>query len=246
MTPARRASTKSRVVPFKRTLRKGDIGPDVLGTKRALVKAGTLTYPPADELTRQFGNRMLAGLERFQKRAGITVDGVYGLESHRHLMRYFDAYGAYLMGLSKGETPAITSRQRVANEAVWGYNNRGQIHYAQVRPMRMLDMGHRLPQTGDCSEFATVCYKRASCPDPNARLFDGAGYTGTLAQHGRLVSLSQARPGDLVLYGGGWPYHHVAVYVGFGRVVSHGSEGGPYLVPIDYRSDRRQIRSYLL
>lgn len=245
---APKASTRSRVVPFKRELRKGDIGPDVLACKRALVKAGTLTYPPADELTRQFGERMLAGLKRFQRQVGITVDGIYGLQSHKKLMPYFDAWGAHLMGLSKGTQPAITPRQAVVVEATWGYNVRSQIHYAQVRPMRTINMGHQLPQTLDCSEFATVVYRRANCPDPNGPsfLFNGYGYTGSLSARGTTVSLTQARPGDLVFYGNGWPWHHVAVYAGFGRVISHGSEGGPYLVPVDYRSDRGLIRSYLL
>ena len=242
----RKSQVASRVVPFKRTLSKGDIGPDVLGLKRALVKAVVFVHKPDDPpITNQYGTKTIEAVRRFQRKAGITVDGIYGLESHKKLMPHYDAYGAHLMGLSKGDQPAITTRQRVAAEAIWGYNNRGSIHYAQIRPY--VDLGHRLPQTLDCSSFSTVVYKRANAPDPNARLYDGLGFTGTLAQHGRQVSLSQARPGDLVLYGsGGWPYHHVSVYVGFGRCVSHGSEGGPYLVPIDYRSDRAQIRSYLL
>ena len=243
----RKSQVASRVVPFKRTLSKGDIGPDVLGLKRALVKAVIFVHKPSDPpITNQYGTKTIEAVKRFQRKAGITVDGIYGLESHKKLMPYFDAYGAFLMGQSKGVQPAITPRQRVVNEAMWAYNVRDQIHYAQIRPMRSLHLGHRLPQTQDCSEAVTVWGFRANVPDFNRRLYDGLGYTGTLAQHGVQVSLSQARPGDLVLYGGSWPFHHVALYVGFGRVVSHGSEGGPYLVPIDYRSDRAQIRSYLL
>jgi hypothetical protein len=67
--------------------------------------------------------------------------------------------------------------------------------------------------------------------------------TGTLCQHGHAVASPQ--PGDLVFYGSGAPWHHVAVYVGGGRVVSHGSEGGPFLEAMDYRGDRGQIRRYV-
>jgi len=33
---------------------------------------------------------------------------------------------------------------------------------------------------------------------------------------------------------------HVAMYVGGGKVFSHCGEGGPYILPIDYRPDRRR------
>jgi hypothetical protein len=147
------------------------------------------------------------------------------------------------MSLSIGPDATTGMRQRVLSEALWGYNNRYSIHYAQIRPYR--DVGHQLPQTMDCSAFATLCYKHAGAPDPNGMLYSGFGYTGTLSAHGLLVATSQARVGDLVFYGNGWPYEHVAIYAGYGRVVSHGSEGGPYLCHMDYRWDRRAIRSYL-
>ena len=238
---------KNRIVPFRRTLRKGDIGDDVLAVKRALRHAAYYILPQGQEMTRQFGDRMQTAIRRFQQKNGLQVDGVYGILTHRKLMQHFDSYGAHLMGQAPTQTsPATNPRALVVNEATWGYNNRGSIHYRQFRPMQTIDMGHRLPQSLDCSEFATVCYRRAGCSDPNGRGFDALGYTGTLSVRGQLVSTNQARPGDLVFYGNGWPYSHVAVYVGFGRVISHGSDSGPSLVPLDYRGDRRQIRSYLL
>lgn len=242
-------TTAPKVAPFKRTLKRGDIGPDVLAVKRALVAADYLGYGPKEEITRQFGEKMYTALRAFQKAKALQVDGIYGIASHRKLMPFFDSHGCWLMGRAPlPQSPALTPRQKVVNEATWGYNNRGSIHYRQFRPMQTLNMGHRLPQSLDCSEFSTVSYKRSDCPDPNGPSFgyNGLGYTGTLAVHGQLVSTNQARPADLVLYGGGYPYEHVAVYVGFGRVISHGSEAGPLLLPMDYRSDRRQIRSYLL
>ena len=496
------SQAKSRIVPFRRTLRKGDIGDDVLAVKRALRHAAYYVLPQGQEITRQFGDRMQTAIRRFQQKNGLTVDGIYGILTHRKLMQHFDSYGAHLMGQAPTQTsPATNPRALVVNEATWGYNNRGSIHYRQFRPMQTLDSGHRLPQTLDCSEFATVCYRRAGVPDPNGRGYDGLGYcmepsarlltrdlrwkaagdievgdelwacdenhsegarrgrarkwrgavvvasflsrkpsvrvcldtgeafvcstdhpwlaahlakgnlfwfradrllgkrvtrvvmpwvedrsweagwlagmfdgegwcrnrpnrggrtvyvgatqavgetadrlvavaerlgdfslhrvdrrgmgrprieimsngrgvpgmmdflgrvrperlignfsveggvmlsiarpevvaiedvgyrevqsiqtttgtyiaegfavhnTGTLSSRGVLVSTNQARPGDLVFYGNGWPYSHVSVYVGFGRCISHGSESGPSLVPLDYRGDRRCIRSYLL
>jgi hypothetical protein len=217
----------------------------VLAVKRALAKADCYSLHSGEKLTDQLGRRAEAGIKKFQATHSLPPDGVYGVRTHRKLMGYFDAYGALLMSESPPPVQPPTLRQKVLGEALWGYNNRASIHYAQVRPMQTVYKGHSLPQTLDCSEFATVCYKRAGAADPNRMLFNGFGYTGSLSQQGVLVASSQARIGDLVFYGTGWPWHHVAVYAGFGKVVSHGSEQGPLLCTLDYRSDRGAIRSYL-
>ena len=236
-------ATRRRVVQFKRTLKRGARGPDVVAVKRALRRAKCYSIKPA---TAQLGPHAVTAIKKFQKNNGLVADGVYGVRTHRKLMRFFDAYGAHLMSRSPApETASLSIRQRILAEALWGYNNQYRISYAQVRPMRALSKAHSLPQTMDCSEFATLCYKRAGASDPNGMLFNGYGYTGTLGQRGRQVALSQAKIGDLVFYGHGYPWHHVAVYAGFGRVVSHGSNSGPNLCHIDYRGDRGMIRSYL-
>jgi peptidoglycan hydrolase-like protein with peptidoglycan-binding domain len=237
------AKKRRRVVQLKRTMKKGAIGIDVVSLKRALRRADC--FPKQGELTRQYGKKTIAGVKAFQKECGLPTDGIYGPRTHRKLMRQYDAWGALLMSRSPGPEAATDIRQKVVAEALWGYNNQYRISYEQVRPMRSLNKGHRLPQVADCSEFATVVYKRAGAPDPNRFLYNGAGYTGTLAQHGIFVARSQARPGDLVFYGSGFPWHHVAIYVGQGRVVSLGSDSGPNLCDVDYRSDRGAIRSYL-
>lgn len=238
-------AARRRIVPLKRTLRLGDVGPDVTALKRALAKTG-LYRPTGGKATPQFGKALQLGLKKFQRKWKIPADGVYGPRTHRKLMPRYDLASAHLMSLAPaGVGGTLDRRGAVVAEATWGYNNRAAIHYSQARPMPSINAGHRLPQTHDCSGFATACYKRAGAADPNALGYSGYGWTGTLATHGRSVSLAAARPGDLVFYGSGYPYSHVAVYVGAGRVVSHGSEGGPYLLNIDYRRDRRVIRSYL-
>jgi cell wall-associated NlpC family hydrolase len=94
----------------------------------------------------------------------------------------------------------------------------------------------------DCSSFATSCYRRAGERDPNRDRYR-AGWTGTLSRHGWRVR--KPEPGDLVFYGVGWPWKHVTVYLGAGRVASHGSEGGPRDAAIDYRPDRGEVRRYI-
>ena len=102
----------------------------------------------------------------------------------------------------------------------------------------------QFPTYADCSSFATWCYDAAGAPDPNGLGYNGAGYTGTLFPRG--VETATAAPGDLVFYGGSEAVPaHVAIAVGDGHVVSHGSEIGPLLVPQGYRNDQIGVRSYL-
>jgi cell wall-associated NlpC family hydrolase len=79
--------------------------------------------------------------------------------------------------------------------------------------------------------------------DPNGLNYNGWGFTGTQIQHGKRISVVQLKPGDLVFYGR-HGISHVAIYVGNGRVVSHGSESGPLLLSTYYRSDLQYAISY--
>lgn len=78
-----------------------------------------------------------------------------------------------------------------------------------------------------------------------------AGYTGTLAAHGREVQHeSHLLPADLVLYGPAPTFEHVAMYVGrrngVSMVISHGSEAAPFLVPLHYRPDAHRFQRHIL
>ena len=58
----------------------------------------------------------------------------------------------------------------------------------------------------DCSGFTKLIYAKYGITLP--RRSDDQGYTG------KKVSYSEARPGDLVYYGG-----HIAIYIGDGKIV---------------------------
>ena len=141
-----------------------------------------------------------------------------------------------------------------AAKAVYDYRKAtGRVHYTQS-PSRMTIVRHKLRPPfheilfEDCSSYATACYWLAGFPDPNGLGYNGQGYTGTLARHGRVVTLAQSKIGNLVFYGQGPPWHNVAIISdasGSRHVYSHGHEGGPRLVQIDYRSDRGEIRAYV-
>lgn len=72
-----------------------------------------------------------------------------------------------------------------------------------------------------------------------------AGYTGTLLTHGKSVLHQPLKLADAVLYGFSPTGDHTALYVGGGMVISHGSEAGPFLEPVRYRPDLRDIRRYI-
>ena len=116
----------------------------------------------------------------------------------------------------------------------------------------------------DCSSSVTGLYWLAAggsstnphpigLPDPNGYKnppFRGYGYTGTQASSGRVVwrigqPISQLKIGDLIFYGGGFPHHHVTMYLGNGRVFSHGTNTGPFNLPIFYRNDAVGAHRYV-
>lgn len=147
-------------------------------------------------------------------------------------------------------------RARLAADARALYAIRDRVHYSMTAK-RMQTVREKIRAawstvqslTEDCSSSVTGLYWRSGAPDPNGLGYNGQGYTGTLCRHGRAVAEAQARPGDLVFYGVGAPWHHVAMVVGrdpAGKLVvfSHGSQPGPYLLPVRYRGDLGQIRTY--
>lgn len=140
-----------------------------------------------------------------------------------------------------------------------GYRHAPSLHYTQG-PRRWEGIDKELnplkgecPDYADCSSFATwvlwsVIHHHYGI---ERDLVNGhrwqAGYTGTIVSHGKRVRHRiNWRRGDLILYGD--PFGatgHVAVYVGNGMVVSHGSEGGPYLIRWNYRSDFHSCRRFI-
>lgn len=141
----------------------------------------------------------------------------------------------------------------------WMLANPSKVHYTQDWQDRWaaISKGLRIHKgqfltTGDCSSTSTwllKCglYRAGFHPDVVNGQSWKAGYTGTMINHGRrVVHDSNLRFGDQIFYGdqGGGVPKHVAVYIGGGMVFSHGSDGGPYKLPIDYRSDRVAARRY--
>jgi peptidoglycan hydrolase-like protein with peptidoglycan-binding domain len=239
--------TRNLVVPYTRELRlrlAGYMqGEDILAVSRALVKAGFRKW---DKRTSVFGPGMKKNIQEFQDNYGLKPDGVYGLETHKKLARFFDEYGAFLMTRKKKILSFQDPRDVILAYAIFGYNNRNAINYTQG-PSRMYGVRHKLrppaiPTWEDCSSFSTWCYWGAGVPDPNGLGYNGYGYTGTLSRNGERTS--SPKKGDLAFYGYGWPYNHVVVYIGEGRCISHGSNIGPLLLNVYYRP-LNHFRTYI-
>jgi len=235
------AAQGNLVVPFTRLIRAGSTGRDVIGVKRAIWRGNDLKARTG--FTRLFGPVAVRQLQAFQHAHGLAADGQVGPETLRALAPFFDPYAYFLYeGYPPGLTPVEQKRQRALAYLVWAYNHRPQIHYAETRPMTLMNDLQHLPVAEDCSTLYTKMAKYAGWPDPNGNGYDGSGNTTTLCQHGRKITRAQLQVGDGVFYSSP---AHVGGYVGGGRIISHGSEAGPSLTPIDYRPDLAQCRGYL-
>lgn len=157
------------------------------------------------------------------------------------------------------------ARDRSVQAAMLGFRNRGAIHYTMggarwqgIADTRYSRQG-QFPNQADCSAYATWCLWNALwVPFKVKDVVNGAnwkaGYTGTMLEHGRVITggTDPMRRGDLIIYGTGRPGKHVAIMVGrkggkrgVPMVVSHGSEGGPYYLAWNYRSDILSVRRYI-
>jgi cell wall-associated NlpC family hydrolase len=147
-------------------------------------------------------------------------------------------------------------RSAAIQAAVVALNNRGAVHYTQdARRWDGINRGllgarGQFPSFADCSSFVTWCLwngmRLHNLPDTVNGQGWHAGFTGTLLDHGTRVSGDGAVvPGDLALYGSGRPGKHVAICIGGGLVISHGSEAGPLKLALHYRNDLMEIRRYI-
>ena len=147
------------------------------------------------------------------------------------------------------------ARELAVAAARLGVQHEPEIHYTQG-VQRWYGIDHNLkayrgeyPLYADCSAFTTWCLWNGLSHYGVRDTVNGAnwqaGYTGTQKQHGKPVKLRvNWRSGDLVHYGPGTGAH-VAIYIGGGQVISHGSEGGPMVLPWNYRSDYAETRRYI-
>ena len=99
---------------------------------------------------------------------------------------------------------------------VWAQDciaNRAKAAYTEQWPGRWQMVGDKpgaFPISADCSGFVTGLARWAGAGDPNGLNFTG-GFTGTLLSHCNHILISQARMGDLIVFGPGTGSHAVFI-----------------------------------
>jgi hypothetical protein len=156
-----------------------------------------------------------------------------------------------------GEKDRVEARRIAVAAMALLYQHRAAVHYTQggsrwqgIAEKRRYADG-RFPLYCDCSSSTSWALWNALTSVGGLRFADivngaawKAGYTGTMLSHGKLVT--SRMPGDLVLYGSGFPGKHVAMVASnTDYVYSHGSEAGPYYLAWNYRGDVMQVRRYV-
>ena len=132
----------------------------------------------------------------------------------------------------------------------------GTLFYSQNASIR-----NNTPRSGggDCSSTVIAAYVEAGVCSREQMGGNAAaiGYTGTLGRAGKYVcnnaagNIGKMLPGDLILIswgGGGWPWDHVEMYIGDGKICGHGGPGmGPTVKACNVYnvSSSNEVRRYV-
>lgn len=236
-------------VAFCEEIRKGDIGAHVVSHKRAYSRAFPHLYPwpkPGKEFSTFSGDIFMRAVRAGNRMMGVT-DNFVSERAHnalekRHAKNKPTEWAFDSLAIAQAKQYCDVERHKNLREKIveagfYWYAHRMTIFYSQARPFQMRKPP-LVPTHWDCSAFVINCYYGGGASDPSGRNFSGIGYTGDLWNRGRKVTIEQARPGDLILYGfttnprPGFPYGsptHVALYTGNYLALSLGSYPMKYL-----------------
>ncbi|HEX7352934.1 peptidoglycan-binding protein [Brachybacterium sp.] len=143
-----------------------------------------------------FGRGTASAVRSLQASAGIGVDGVVGPKTWNALNRGVQ--------ISPGAGGGSSSGTSVNGQAI--------INAARAQTGVRYTWGGSSPSSGfDCSGLVYHAYNQAGINLPRKT---AKGYTFG----GRIISQSEAKPGDLVAFTGN-NYGHMGIYVGNGRII---------------------------
>lgn len=231
-----------------RTIRPGTNGADVIAVKRALSRAGFMRW---GGFTPTWGEHAVRACRAFQAANGIPKSGDYGPRTHTRLLgtspkagggeSAWDDHGLRMLRDFCELTGERQVRKKIVAAAEFWNERRHEIDYALRRPFPLVDPPG-VPPWSDCSGFVTLCHRAGGANNPNVqggqRLpWNGHGYTGTLLDGGRRRERADdLLPGDAIFYGftksptPAFPRNsptHVALWLGEGKVMTHGKAEGP-------------------
>lgn len=260
--------------PFYRNLlpatptRPATVGDDVIAVKRAMWRAG---FFPWNEFNNVYNTAIADAVKVFEQAYKFAVpDRAYTRQTHEKLASLkmvngepvFDEKATDLYNDERvaNSTPTLAEIKQFITEVGFQlYLYRDSISYTQRRPIYPIVRQIENPRYAkhlDCSGTAIYIpwladrHFRARgitvpSPDPTYG-YSGYGNTWSLARGGVSVAESEAEIGDLAFYSSS--ISHVATVIALNptRVLSNGSQGGPYFLPLRYRRDFRYLRRYPL
>lgn len=215
-----------------------------------------------DKITGHYGLQTIKGVQKMKYRLGYAPqksNGAAGPNLRAYLLgrplppAYVDRkefrYHAWKKA-SEGPGPRVQKLLALANQAIqWS----SHYYYTQTsaRSDFLRGIGPPWPKGGDCSGSVSALYWLTfgrSVPTGSAYPYD---WTGSMQDRGHIVwsagqSLSRLHQGDLVFYGYGSPYTHVAMVISRdgSRVYTFGNDSCPCNSSTLYRSDARIARRY--
>ncbi len=197
----------------KYLVRQGDSGTDVASLQRRL-KA--LRYF-AKTATGYFGTATTAAIKAFQKRNGLSVDGIAG-ETTRDLLYSSKAKAA---AVSAGSSTTVSKSASAF------------LAYAKAQLGKRYVSGNEGPNSFDCSGYVYYCLKHTGV---SIGRLSAAGYSGV--DQWKSVKKSELRPGDILFFGirGNGKVGHTGIYLGDGKMI-HCSSGKGKVVIADLSSN---------
>lgn len=146
---------------------------------------------PGYNATGYFGSVTQASVKSFQRSVGLSADGVVGAKT----------WNALLNGQSGGSGGGGSS----------SFNGASMVSLAKAQVGIGYTWGGQTPSSGfDCSGLVNYVYKAHGISVPRT--------ANQLAHAGRIISQSQAKPGDLVAFSGN-NWGHIGIYAGNGMIV---------------------------
>lgn len=184
------------------TLRRGANG-DAVRTLQDLLRDRGASIP----VTGTFASQTESAVRSFQRSAGLSVDGVVG-------PRTWSA-------LRGGEGSAATSGESASSDKGSSSSARSSASGSAIVDGAADHLGTRYtwggssPSTGfDCSGLTRHVYAEQGISIPRTARQQALG--------GKIISRSQARPGDLVAFTDG-NYGHIGIYAGDGMIIDASS-----------------------
>ena len=187
-------------------LRPGNRGEAVRTMQSLLVERGA-----SIRVDGSFGLATTNAVRALQSAAGIGVDAVVGPKTWNALrsdVRIGDAPASRSEGRSPAPAPASSS-----------FNGQAIVDAARSQVGTRYTWGGSSPATGmDCSGLVYHAYNQAGVNVPRKT---AKGYTFG----GRIISQSEAQPGDLVAFTSN-NYGHIGIYAGNGRIIDASNSRG--------------------